>query len=101
MGHRTNVIRNGYDYGDYKVRYYNRTWEMYAFQTCMRGAVAHIYRIECERFINNWKYTNNVERFKKGQKQEVMELFKQEEIAQELITLKEAIKDNDFDSLRA
>lgn len=99
-GHRTNVIRNGYDYGETKVRYYNRTWEMFAFQTCMSAAVSKIYQEELERFIENWKYRNNVDRFKRGQKQEIIKLFEQEEIAQELKILKEAINNRDFDSLR-
>lgn len=99
-GHRTHVIRNGYDYGEHKVRYYNRTWEMYAFQSCMSGAVNEIYEQEKERFINNYKYTNNIDRFKKGQKDEVIKLFEQEEIAQELNQLKQAISERDFDSLR-
>ena len=99
-GHRTHVIRNGYDYGEYKVRYINRTWEMYAFQSCMLGAVNTIYEEEEKRFIENWKYRNNVDRFKKGQKQSVIELFEQEDIAKELKILKDAIRDRDFDSLR-
>lgn len=99
-GHRTNVIRNGYDYGEHKVRYYNRTWEMYTFQTCMSSAINTIYENEQKWFIDNWKRRNNIDKFKKGQKQEVIKLFEQEEIAQELKILKEAIKNRDFDSLR-
>lgn len=95
-GHKTNVIRNSYDYGVHKVRYYNRTWESYAYQTCMSGAVNELREKELQRFIDNYKYSNNIDRFKKGQKQEVEKLFEETEIAQDLKELKEAIRDRKF-----
>lgn len=95
-GHKVNVIRNGYDFGTHKVRYYNRTWESYAYQTCMLGAVRTIYDEELKRFIDRWKRNNNVDRFKKGQKEDVMKLFEQEEIAKDLKKLIKAINDRDF-----
>ena len=54
-GHKTTVIRNGYDFEPHKVRYYNRTWEMYTYQTCMSGAVETIYENELSRFVENFK----------------------------------------------
>lgn len=65
-GHKTNVIINDFDYGKYKVRYYNRTWENYTFQSCMRGAIAKVMRYNITRYLENYKYTNNITRFKKG-----------------------------------
>ena len=97
-GHKVNLIKNGYDYGEHKVRYYNRTWERYEYETCMSDAVATLYEKELNQFINRWKEKNNVIRFKKGQKSEVINLFNQEEIAQDLKTLKAVIRDRDFDS---
>ena len=96
-GHKTTVIRNGYDFEPHKVRYYNRTWEMYTYQTCMSGAVETIYENELSRFIENWKNSNDVVRFKKGQKEAVVKLFESEEIAKDLKELKEAISNRDFD----
>ena len=55
-GHITTIIRNGYDYDPHKVRYYNRTWESYPFQTCMSGAVETIYDRELDCYITNYKF---------------------------------------------
>lgn len=96
-GHKVNVIRNGYDFGEHKVRYYNRTWESYTYQSCMFGAIREIKEQELELFINNYKYNNNVVRFKKGQKEEVIKEFEKTEIAIELNELYNAINDRNFD----
>ena len=96
-GHKTTVILNNYDYEPHRVRYYNRTWEMYTYQTCMSGAISEIYDRELNRYIENWKYKNNVDKFKKGQKEAVIQLFKSEPIAQDLQEIKEAISRREFD----
>lgn len=75
-GHKTNVIINDFDYGKYKVRYYNRTWENYTFQSCMRGAIAKVMRYNITRYLENYKYTNNITRFKKGQREELIKEYK-------------------------
>lgn len=38
-GHKTNLLKNGKEIATNKVRYYNRTWESYEYQTCMRGCL--------------------------------------------------------------
>lgn len=97
-GHRTNILRNNYDYGiNHKVRYYNRTWEMYTYQTCMRGALAELKEQELEYYIKQYKDLHNIERFKKGQKEQVIEKFNNTEIGKELEILKQAIEERSFD----
>lgn len=96
-GHKTTIIRNSYDYEPHKVRYYNRTWEMYTFQTCMSGAVETIREDELKRFIESYKFTNEIDRFKKGEKEKVLALFEETEIAKDLKELKEAISNRKFD----
>lgn len=83
-GHRTNVLRNGYDFGTHKITYYNRTWETYRYQTCMSGAINEIRENELNKFIEDYKYENDIDRFKKGQKDEVIKLFEKTEIARDL-----------------
>lgn len=95
-GHKTNIIRNGYDYGEHKVRYYNRTWECYTYQTCMFGAVESLREEKLATFISDYKYQNNIDRFKKGQKEEVIKLFEKTEIAKDLKKLKKAIEERKF-----
>ena len=98
-GHITTIIRNGYDYDPHKVRYYNRTWESYPFQTCMSGAVETIYDRELDCYITNYKFSNNIDRFKKGEKDKVIEMFDKTEMGQDLQELKEAIRDRKFDKI--
>lgn len=97
-GHKTNVIVNGYDYGTHKVRYYNRTWESYTFQTCMSGAVREIIEENITRYLENYKYTNNITRFKKGQKEELIKEYKENnDLMLDLEQTLQAIKERNFD----
>lgn len=96
-GHKTTIIKNGYDYGTHKVRYYNRTWETYTYQTCMYGAIETIKEEELQRFIDSYKYKNNITRFKRGEKQKVIEDFNNTELGKELQELHDAVKYRNFD----
>ena len=96
-GHKTTIIRNGYDCGSRKVRYYNRTWEMYTYQTCMRGALSELKEQELSYYIRQYKERNGIERFKKGQKEQVIEEFNNTELGKELEILKQAIEERSFD----
>ena len=96
-GHKTNVIVNGYDYGEHKVRYYNRTWEMYTYQTCMSGAIREIMENKITRYLENYKYTNNITRFKKGQKKELIAKYKESnDLMLDLEQTLQAIRDRKF-----
>lgn len=96
-GHKTTVLRNGHDYGSHKVRYYNRTWEMYTYQTCMSGAIYSIKSEELDNYIRRYKEKNDIKRFKKGEKEKVIEEFNNTELGKELQILKEAINERKFD----
>ena len=95
-GHKTNVLKNGYEMAEHKCRYINRTWERYTYQSCMFCAVADIKDRELNRFIDNYKYENNIARFKKGQKEEIIKLFEKTEIAKDLKKLDRAIELGEF-----
>ena len=95
-GHKTNVLKNGYEYVEHKCRYINRTWERYTYQSCMFGAVEEIKERELNRFIDNYKYENNVDRFKKGEKEQVIKMFEKTEIAKDLKKLDRAIELGEF-----
>lgn len=72
-GHEVHLFKNGYEISSYRIRYYNRTWECYRFQSCMLCAVETAMDKIMSREIENYKYRNNIERFKKGEKQRVIE----------------------------
>lgn len=96
-GHKTTILRNDYEYLSHKVRYYNRTWERYTYETCMRGTVEELRDQQLSRYIDDYKYNNNISRFRKGEKEKVLEAFKETNISKELDALKEAIKTRQFD----
>ena len=96
-GHKTNVIVNGYDYGTYKVTYCNRTWESYTFQSCMTGAIAKVMRYDITRYLENYKYTNNIKRFKKGQREKLIAEYKESnDLMLDLEQTIQAIRDRKF-----
>ena len=96
-GHKTTIIRNGYDYGTHKVRYYNRTWESYTYQTCMSSAILGLQKEEIDKYIQRYKEKNNITRFRKGEKQQVIREFKDTELGIELQELKNSVKEKNFD----
>lgn len=96
-GHKTTILRNECECLSHKVRYYNRTWECYTYETCMRGAVEELREEELSRYIDDYKYENGISRFRKGEKEKVIEMFKDSDISKELDALKEAIKTRQFD----
>lgn len=98
-GHKTTIFKNMYEYDSHKVRYYNRTWEMYQYQTCMSGAVETIYENELNNFINNYKEKNDIIRFKKGEKDKVIKEFESTEICCDLKELKDAISNKKFSNI--
>ena len=49
------------------------------------------------KFVDNYKYENNIDRFKKGQKDEVLTMFEETEIAKELNELRKVVENRDFD----
>ena len=95
-GHKTNVIRNGFDFGETKTKYLNRTWESYTYQSNMFKAVNNIKADELNRFIESYKYKNDVDRFKKGEKEQVIKDFEKTEIDRYLNKLYKAIETRQF-----
>ena len=96
-GHKTTILKNNNRLITHKVRYYNRTWECYTYETCMRGAVEELKDMDLQMYIDNYKFNNNITRFKKGEKEQVINAFKNTTICNELDILKETIKNRDFD----
>lgn len=77
-GHITHLFRNGQEIGNYRIRYYNRTWEAYEYQTCMKECLDTTIKQYIQNFIDGYKKKNNIKKFKSGQKTEVIELAKKE-----------------------
>ena len=94
-GHEVHLFRDGWEIAENRIRYYNRTWENYRFQSCMLGAIDSAMTDIVERTIENYKRKNNVERFKKGEKQTVIEnMEKENEDYKSLVELRDKVRGN-------
>lgn len=88
-GHRVVLIKNMYTMCETKIRYINRTWENYQFQSCMLKAIYIVkekeqaYELECYRAKTGKK------RLKEAEKQEIYANCKQ---LQELEELEKKVK---------
>jgi hypothetical protein len=80
-----------------KVHYINRTWECYTYETSMRGAVNGLIDEKLNRHIARYKEQNGVTRFKKGEKEQVINEFRESDTYKELQELKDAIQQRKFD----
>lgn len=60
--HKTTLLKNGIEVGSNKVQYYNRTWELYEFQSVMRGLVNQLIENINNDFINEYKEKYNISR---------------------------------------
>lgn len=74
-GHRVKLY-TGSNYAaiaDAKIRYYNRTWESYQYQSCMHAAV---YQARSEHeavVIADYKEDHNIKRLTKERRAQVLE----------------------------
>lgn len=87
-GHEVRLHLNGEEVSKARVRYYNRTWESYRYQSCMRCAVDRLIAKEKDLIISHWKWVNNKSRITKKQKEE---LFDNDSYLQDLQALYEKI----------
>lgn len=95
-GHRAILMYNGHDVLETKIRYYNRTWEMYRYQSCMQKLLSMYHDEKLEDFIEIYKDDNGVTRFKKGEKDAVGRAFEKDSIAKRIRMMRDAINTKDF-----
>ena len=59
--HETTLFNNnGLEVGNYKIQYYNRTWECYQFQTVMKNCISKIIEEKKDNFIRLAKEKYNI-----------------------------------------
>lgn len=104
-GHEVFVIDGAFEVAHYRVRYYNRTWEAYRFQSAMYGALDEYKRSELNRYLRNKKIElgliewdsethEDIEKpFKRGQKKKLIEEFEQSELCQKIEKIKQHINE--------
>lgn len=87
-GHKVTMLKNGCEYQINKVRYYNRTWEMWTYQTAISGAIYKEIKEREKILINDYKYNNGIKRLKADVKEN---LINADGIIKELKELKKSI----------
>lgn len=78
-GHRVTLFMNGVEITEHKIRYYNRTWENFRYQSCMDGAISVEMDNIIARHLERYKRQNDIKRFKAGEKQSAIEEIKKSE----------------------
>jgi hypothetical protein len=80
-----------------KIKYLNRTWEMYTYQSCMYRVVEEYKERLLSNYIERYKEKNNVVRFKNGEKQKVIEEFNKTDDGMDLVEIRDRIANRNFD----
>ena len=86
-GHKAELIRNNdYTLNTYKIRYYNRTWECYQYQSVIKSVLNDYIDYLIKDYINDYKTQNNITRLKSQQREELIKQAKQTPLVEKLET---------------
>ena len=96
-GHKSTLIAPWGEVESKKVRYYNRTWENYTYQTCMSDLLSTILENNLKSYITQYKEKNDISRLLADKKAEVIKEWEQKEYIHDLMEIKERIRDRRFD----
>ena len=96
-GHKSTLLAPWGEVASHKVRYYNRTWESYRYQTCMGQLLANILESNQKSYITEYKEKNNISRLLDDKKAEVIKEWEQKEYIKDLMEIKERINTRNFD----
>ena len=96
-GHKSTLIAPWGEVESHKVRYQNRTWERYTYESCMSGLINTILEDNLKSYITQYKEKNGITRLTSLQKDMIKAEWQQQEYIQELMEIKERINDRRFD----
>ena len=96
-GHKSTLVAPWGEVESRKVRYYNRTWESYTYQTCMGGLLDTILENNLKSYITQYKEKNDISRLLADKKAEVIKEWEQKEYIKDLMEIEERIKNRNFD----
>lgn len=96
-GHKSTLIAPWGEVGSHKVRYYNRTWESYTYQTCMSGLLDTILENNLKFYIAQIKEVRGITRLLKGTREEIENDWNKKEYIQDLKEIQERIRTRNFD----
>ena len=96
-GHKSTLVAQWGEIESRKVRYYNRTWESYTYQTCMSGLLNSILENDFKNYITREKENNGITRLTKQKKAELEQKWSDNSYIQDLMEIKERISNRNFD----
>ena len=96
-GHKSTLVAPWGEVESHKVRYYNRTWERYTYESCMSGLLDTILEDNLKSYITQYKEKNDITRLTSLQKDMIKAEWQEKEYTQELMEIKERINDRRFD----
>lgn len=82
--HKSILFKGTRQIAEYKIQYYNRTWECYRFQTCMKNCISNYIDKELERYIQRYKKENNITRLISAKRDEATKQFEEQAEIKEL-----------------
>ena len=96
-GHKSTLIAPWGEVESRKVKYINRTWERYTYESCMSGLIETILEDNLKSYITQYKEKNDITRLTSLQKDIIKAEWQEKEYIQELMEIKERINDRRFD----
>ena len=96
-GHKSTLVAPWGEVESRKVRYYNRTWESYTYQTCMSGLLDTILENNLKSYIAQIKEVRGITRLLKGTREEIENDWNKKEYTQDLKEIQERIRTRNFD----
>ena len=96
-GHKSTLIAPWGEVESHKVRYQNRTWERYTYESCMSGLIETILEDNLKSYITQYKEKNGITRLTSLQKDMIKAEWIKREYTQELMEIKERINNRRFD----
>lgn len=69
--HNTTLLQNGWEIGRNRAQYYNRTWESYKYQSCMKTTVHNTIKKELLEDFESFKKMHGVSRLSQKTKDEI------------------------------
>ena len=96
-GHKSTLVAPWGEVESRKVKYINRTWEIYTYESCMSGLINTILEDNLKSYITQYKEKNDITRLTSLQKDMIKAEWQEKEYTQELMEIKERINDRRFD----
>lgn len=95
-GHKSTLLINGAEWESVKIRYYNRTWECYTYQSVMYKVLEAYKERKLKNFLDIYLYNTGKTRFGKGEKEKTIKEFEKSEDGKIIKKLHKAIETRNF-----